>query len=108
MFPIAPMTESPDRLRSDRQKEDIHDKNKDAKDYLNKIETPHVAWSDSDAFNHFNNPVISLQGTNHFAIKKAKTIYPLPQKISEDPDSFGVVIIVRYASSRVVFEIQFP
>ena len=57
MFPIAPMAESQDRLRSDRQKEDIHDKNKDAKDYLNKIETPHIAWSDSDALNHFNNPV---------------------------------------------------
>ena len=30
-------------------KKDNHDKIKDSKDYLNKIETPHVAWSVSNA-----------------------------------------------------------
>ena len=51
------MTESQDPLRSDHWKEDYHDKIKDSKEYLSNIKTPHVARSDSDALNHFTNPV---------------------------------------------------
>ena len=78
MFSIAPLVESQNWLRSDHWKEDYHDKINDAKDYLNKIETPHVAWSDSDALTTLTTLFISLQGANHFATKKAKTISPLP------------------------------
>ena len=72
------MTESQDGLRSDHWKEDYHDKIKDVKEYLSYIKTPHVARPDSDALNHFTNPVYITARDKSYCYQESKTIYPLP------------------------------
>ena len=65
-------------MRSDHWKRGNHDKIEDYKCYLSKIKTPHVSGPDSDAFNHFNNPVYITARDKSYCYHKSKTIYPLP------------------------------